>query len=53
MDNSPHAERPLKTLAVARDTPVRDAIIPAGRSSSGRNRVMKTNAMACQPTEKS
>jgi hypothetical protein len=53
MENSAHAERPLRTLAVARDTPVRDAIIPAGSSSSGRNRVMKTKATACQPTEKS
>lgn len=53
MENSPHAERPLKTLAVASDTPIRDAIIPAGSSSSGRNRVIKTNAVACQPTAKS
>jgi len=53
MENSAHAERPLKTLAIARNIPVRDAIIPAGSSISGRTRVMNTKAMACQPTEKS
>lgn len=52
MENLAHADRPFKTLAVERDTPVKDTIIPTGSSRSGRNRVMKTKARACQPIEK-
>jgi hypothetical protein len=52
MEQFAHAERPLNTLAVERDTPVNDTIIANGSSSSGRNRVMKAKARACQPIEK-
>ena len=52
MENFAHTDRPLKTPAVERDTPVKDTIIPTGSSDSGRNRVMKAKARVCQPIEK-
>jgi hypothetical protein len=52
MENFAHTDRPFKTLAVERDTPVKDPIIPTGSSDSGRNRVMKAKPRVCQPIEK-
>jgi len=52
MENFAQADRPFKTLAVERDTPAKNPIIPKGSSDCGRNRVMKAKARVCQPIEK-
>jgi len=52
MENFAHTDRPFKTLAVERHAPIKDPTIPTGSSDSGRNRVMKAKARACQPIEK-